>query len=403
MPASADRIQSLDVLRGVALLSIAVANVPSFASVAAARVNPLVYGSLEASNWWAWLLSYALFDGRFTAIYGMTFGAGLVILAERYERAGVRVARLHLRRMAALLALGLLHSYLLWYEDFLVSLALCGTLAFLYRRIEPRRLIILGIAIMAVGAAAPLDVAWRMPGWSPEKMRHVQQKWSPPAEALTREIEAYRSGWLGQLSHRVPMAFDRQTSGFVSRPLWQMTGLMVIGMALFKNNVFNAARSTRFYGVLTLGGFGLGIPLVLFAIHENFAAGWALRRFLILDGLANYWSGFLVGLGWVGLVMLACRHVRHLGALAAVGRLSLTNYLLQSVLFTAIFYGHGLGLFARVERAGQLAVAVGVAAFEIVTSLLWTRYFSVGPVEWAWRSLSLGRRVSARAPSAEAT
>src|SRR5215831_6059196 len=148
MPASAGRIQSLDVLRGVALLSIAIANVPSFASVAAARANPVVYGSLEGWNWWAWLASYALFDGRFTAIYGMTFGAGIVILAERYERAGVRVARLHLRRMAALLALGLLHSYLLWYGDFLVTLALCGTLAFLYRGLEPRRLIILGIAIM---------------------------------------------------------------------------------------------------------------------------------------------------------------------------------------------------------------------------------------------------------------
>ena len=167
-----------------------------------ARANPVVYGSLEGWNWWAWLVSYALFDGRFTAIYGMTFGAGIVILAERYERAGVRVARLHLRRKAALLALGLLHSYLLWYGDFLVSLALCGTLAFLYRGLEPRRLIILGIAIMAIGSAAPLDVAWRMPGWSPEKTRHVQQKWSPPAEALTREIEAYRSGWLGQMSHR---------------------------------------------------------------------------------------------------------------------------------------------------------------------------------------------------------
>ena len=156
-------------------------------------------------------------------------------------------------------------------------------------------------------------------------------------------------------------------------------------------------------GVLTLGGFGLGIPLVLFAIHENFAAGWALRRFLILERPGELLERVPRRFGWVWLVMLACRHVRHLGALAAVGRLSLTNYLLQSVLFTAIFYWHGPGLFARVERAGQLAVAVGVAAFEIVTSLLWTRYFSVGPVEWAWRSLSLGRRVSARAPPAEAT
>src|SRR5262249_62127510 len=176
MPASAGRIQSLDVLRGVALLSIAVANVPSFASVAAARINPVVYGSLEGANWWAWLVSYVLLDGRFTAIYGMTFGAGLVILAERYERAGVRVARLHLRRMAALLALGLLHAYLLWYEDLLVALALCGALAYLYRRIEPRRLIILGIVIMAVVGTGPARRASGGVGWWPGRGEGVDQR-----------------------------------------------------------------------------------------------------------------------------------------------------------------------------------------------------------------------------------
>src|SRR5262249_56313598 len=118
MSAPSGRIASLDVLRGVAVLAIAVANVPSFATVYAARANPSAYGRLDGLDFWAWLLSYVLVDGRFTAIFGVTFGAGIVILAERYALAGLPVARIHYRRMAGLLILGLLHAYLLWYGDF---------------------------------------------------------------------------------------------------------------------------------------------------------------------------------------------------------------------------------------------------------------------------------------------
>jgi uncharacterized protein len=399
MSAPGGRIASLDALRGVAVLAITVANVPSFATVAAARSNPLVYGDLHGGNWWAWLVSYALFDGRFTAIYGMTFGASLVILADRYGRTGLPVTRLHLRRMIGLLALGLLHAYLVWYGDVLVLLAVAGTLAFRYRRLEPRRLLILGIAIMAVGSFVALDVAWQMPSWPAGKAARVQERWMPPADTIQREIAAYRAGWLGQMTHRVPTAFERQTTDLVSRSLWQMTGLMLIGMAFFKRGIFSATRSPRFYGALVAGGFGIGVPMILYGIRENFAAGWTLRHALVIDSVLNYWGGLLVGLGWVGVTMFVCQRAPRLDILAAVGRVSLTSYLLQSLLFTTIFYGHGLGLFARIDRAGQLAVALGVAAVALVNSVLWTRYFGLGPAEWAWRSLALGRRVPMRGPA----
>jgi uncharacterized protein len=120
---------------------------------------------------------------------------------------------------------------------------------------------------------------------------------------------------------------------------------------------------------------------------------------LVVDAVLNYWGGFLVGLGWVGLVMLACRSVPNLGAFAAVGRLSLTNYLFQSLLFTTIFYGHGLGLFGRIDPAGQLGIAIAVGVVELATSVLWARYFSVGPIEWAWRSVTLGRRLPVLRPA----
>ena len=398
MPSSSGRTASLDVLRGVAVLAMAVANVPSFATVYAARANPTAYGALDGADWWAWLASYVLIDGRFTAIFGMTFGAGIAVLAERYTRAGLPVARIHYRRMAGLIVLGLLHAYLLWYGDFLVSLALCGAVVFVFRELPPRRMLVLGVLIMAVATLIAVEAARSMPAWSAEQEARIRVFWAPPADVLQREIDAYRGGWRAQMSQRVPAALARETVGFVTRSFWQMTGLMLIGMALFRLGVLSALRSSAFYAAVALGGFGLGVPLILFGVYENFASGWGLRRAMLIDGTINYWGGLFVGAAWVAVVMLACRHGARPGPVAAVGRLSLSNYLLQSLLFTTVFYGHGLGLFAQVGRAGQLMTALGVAIVGLLASMCWTRYFSVGPIEWVWRSVTLGRRIPVRAP-----
>ena len=398
MSAPSGRIASLDVLRGVAVLAIAVANVPSFATVAAARANPTAYGRLDGVDWWVWLLSYVLVDGRFTAIFGVTFGAGIVILAERYERAGLPVARIHYRRMAGLLVLGPLHAYLLWYGDFLVCLALCGAVAFLYRQVAARKMLVIGALMMSFATLMSVEAAWTLPSWSAGQAERVRHLWAPPADVLHREIEAYRGGWSAQLSQRVPAALAQETVVFAARSFWQMTGLMLIGMALFRIGILSAAWSTRFYAMSTLGGFGLGIPLVLYGVRENFASGWDLRRALLIDGTLNYWGGVLVGAAWVAVVMLVCRLGARLRPLASVGRLALSNYLLQSVLFTTVFYGHGLGWFASVERAGQVLVALCVLALEAIASVAWTRSFAVGPVEWLWRSVTLGRPIPVRAP-----
>jgi len=398
MSAPSGRIASLDVLRGVAVLAIAVANVPSFATVYAARANPSAYGRLDGVDFWAWLVSYVLVDGRFTAIFGVTFGAGIVILAERYERAGLPVARLHYRRMAGLLVLGLLHAYLLWYGDFLVCLALCGAVAFPYREVAPGKLLVIGMLIMSLASLMSVEAGWTLPSWSAEQDERIRHLWAPPADVLSREIEVYRSGWSAQLAQRVPAALTQETLVFAARSFWQMTGLMLIGMALFRIGILSAAWSARFYAMIALGGFGLGVPLLLYGVRENFASGWDLRRALLIDGTVNYWAGVLVGAAWVAAVMLACRLGARLRPLASVGRLALSNYLLQSVLFTTVFYGHGLGLFADVERAGQVLIALGVLALEAIASVSWTRYFAVGPVEWLWRSVTLGRRIPVRAP-----
>ena len=173
-----------------------------------------------------------------------------------------------------------------------------------------------------------------------------------------------------------------------------MTGLMLMGMALFKLGVLSAARSRAFYLRMAGLGFGAGLLLIALGLWRSTAMGWDLLDFVLVSQQLQYWGNLFVALGWVALVMLLCQRGWPLRSVEAVGRMALTNYLLQSVICTTIFYGHGLGLFGRVDRAGQLAIVVAIWAFQLIASSVWLRYFAVGPVEWLTRWLVFRRRPS---------
>ncbi len=196
------------------------------------------------------------------------------------------------------------------------------------------------------------------------------------------------------MAHRVPAALETQTVDFVTRLLWQMTGLMLMGMALFKLGVLSAARARAFYVRLGIVGFGLGTLLISLGLWRSAATGWDLLDYVLISQQLHYWGNLFVALGWTALVMLLCQRGWPLGAMANVGRMALTNYLLQSVICTTIFYGHGFGLFGYVDRAGQLAIVVGIWTFQLIASTVWLRYFAVGPVEWLTRWLVFRRRPS---------
>jgi uncharacterized protein len=139
---------------------------------------------------------------------------------------------------------------------------------------------------------------------------------------------------------------------------------------------------------------GVAVPLTVLGLTSCVLTGWDSYGLWVLSDQIIYWFGIVMSLAWVSIVMLACRNGCRSWfgrSLAAVGRLALTNYLLQSLLGTFIFYGHGLGLYGTVDRTGQFAVAAGIWALQLLASPLWLRYFRYGPAEWLWRSLAYGR------------
>ena len=399
----AGRIDAIDVLRGFALLGILVLNVQSFAMPGAAYFNPTAYGDLEGANLHVWVAGRMLADQKFMTIFSMLFGAGIVLMTGRAEaRGGAR--QVHYRRMAWLLVIGLLHAHLLWSGDILFLYGVCGMLVYPLRRQPPGRLLVLGAAMLAVASAYSVGSGLSFPHW-PEEARSsfTNEVWQPTPAMIEEELAAFRGGWLAQQPVRSANALEFETFVLISWGLWRAGGLMLIGMALFQSGVFSAERSPRFYAVLIAVAVVIGLPLQASGIATDFARGWPVWSFFVGAQL-NYWPSIAVSLGYVGAVMLVCR-TEALHTLtrpfAAVGRTALTNYLLQTILCTTIFYGHGLGWFGSVDRLGQVGVVVAVWTAQLVASPLWLRRFRLGPAEWAWRSLTYGVRMPLRRAPAE--
>ncbi|TVS09286.1 MAG: DUF418 domain-containing protein [Gammaproteobacteria bacterium] len=399
-----ERFESLDVLRGFALLGILVINIQLFAMPEAAYSNPSVWGDLSGINYLVWLLSHVLADQKMMTIFSMLFGAGIVLFIERAEQRTDGAVGLHLRRSFWLLLFGVLHAYLLWYGDILVLYGLCAFVVVWFRRWRPVTLILVGTAFLAVSTCIYLYAGWSMPYW-PEEVRtaFLAETWQPERDSTAAEIDAYRGGWLDQMAHRVPAALAMQTFVFLIWGFWRAAGLMLIGMALYKLGVFSAQRAPAFYTGLIVVGLLLGVPLVGYGVHWNFANDWGPLS-LFYGSQFNYWASVPVSLAWVALVMLACQRQllpRLLARLAAVGRTAFSNYILQTLICTGIFYGHGLGLFADVSRIGQIGIVLAVWIVQLLVSPLWLRHFRFGPLEWLWRCLTywqwLGMRTTAPA------
>src|SRR5262245_18477929 len=146
-----DRIFSLDVIRGVAVMGIFSVNIIAFAMIEAAYFNPPAYGGWHGENLGLWAVNMLVIDGKMRTLFSMLFGASTLLVIERAEAAGQSGPKVHIRRMLVLLCFGLLHYYLIWFGDILVLYATSGLIAFLFRRLPVYRLVALGAAFILGG------------------------------------------------------------------------------------------------------------------------------------------------------------------------------------------------------------------------------------------------------------
>jgi len=393
--AETERIASIDVLRGFALLGILVMNIQSFAMIGAVYDNPTAYGNLKRADWVVWFFSHLLADQKFIGIFSMLFGAGILLISQKAEASGTEPARLHYRRMAWLIVFGLLHAYLLWYGDILVIYGICGLFVYLFRRKSPRALFSYALVLAVIGSLVAIGVHFWIPHMSGDTKADFVDAWQPTPESINEEIAAYRGSWIDQMPDRAPVAFAMETTLFLSFYLWKVGSLMLLGMALFKLGALQARWTRRQYRWLLAAGLLIGIPMTVFGVIEDFAHNWDIGYSFYLGSQYNYWGSYFIALAWTALIMLWCQSSRGSslkGPMGAVGRTAFSNYILQTVICTLIFYGHGFGYFERVGRTGQLVIVFTIYAAQLVIAPLWLRHFRFGPLEWLWRSLTYGKR-----------
>ncbi len=421
-----DRIRTLDVLRGVALLGILIINVYAFAMPKAALDDPSAYGGASGLDLGTWYVTHIAVYGKFISIFAMLFGAGLVLMGDRLEREGFSFRRFYYRRTFWLLVFGIVHAYFIWWGDILVNYALCGFLIYLFRKRAPRTLITWGVAFFllvpvsamlaqrfyvaplqeqATEAQALVDAGQEID----DEQQAALDKWTDAQKSLARPTPAkidsvvtvYRSGsYIEIVTKRAPSVFQEQLGNQLIALLWLVGGIMLIGMGLMKTGVLAGRRSTRFYVTVIGVGYAIGIPLSVWSAWDHAQHGFSMEHYLALNLLVNEVGNLFAALGHVGVVVLMVRYGILTGLqrrLAAVGRTALSNYLLTSIVFTAIFYGWGFdGLFGQVNRFPQMGFVVAWWIVQLTLTPIWLRHFRYGPAEWLWRSLTYGRRVPLR-------
>jgi uncharacterized protein len=418
-----ERVASVDVLRGVALLGILAMNIVFFSWPEDAYTNPTRGGGDTGLNLFIWAFNHLVFDVKMMSIFSMLFGAGLVLMGERADARGKSLVWIYYRRVLWLLVIGALHAYLLWSGDILVLYAQCGLLLYPFRHLRARTLVILGVLALSVvillGAAVGAGVsfleaaaaraqatkesgeepkkfdAWIETIWTTKILPELRPSPEKLAERSEKEIKAHRDGgYLRIVQHNAPQLLATHTIVFVIFLVWEISGRMLLGMGLMKLGVFSAARSRSFYGWMIALGYGLGLPLVaydtcLLLIH-NFEFPHSLRSMFLF----NHIGSILVALGHVGVVMMICKS----GALpwltrrlAAVGRMALSNYLMHSLICTTLFYGYGFALYGKLDRTWLALIVLAIWTLQLLISPLWLARYRFGPAEWVWRSLTYWR------------
>jgi uncharacterized protein len=297
------------------------------------------------------------------------------IQSERTSARGVSTARFLVRRFAALLAIGICHMLLIWNGDILALYAVCGLLLIPFVSLSTRRLAALGVAIIALSPYMPFFGSFF------------------PTEASMRAHAAIAARVYATGSFSEIMALRKSETVEFILPLLlnsfpRTVGLMLLGIAAWRSGILQQPGEHRkLLMVILVAAGGLGALTTTLHVWSKETGSSPPSA---LDLLYPY-SPVLLACAYGACLLLWMRPVR---MLAAAGRMALTNYLAQSVIFSLLFYGHGFGLFGKLGPAAAALIGLTVYAAQLTASQWWLERFPFGPAELVWRWLTYGPRES---------
>jgi len=398
--AAAERIETLDVLRGFALFGILTVNMMLFSW-------PVYYSMAGELAWDTrmdaaadWVVRF-LAEGKFYTLFSFLFGLGVAIQMERAESRDAGFAGLFCRRLLVLLGIGLVHAFAIWEGDILVWYALFGFLLLAFRKCKPRTLLIwaaifLLLPVLAYGFFwALIAVASQVQ----EIAKVIEQEFAK-AEASYEQmgeenLRAFSQGTIGEIfaQRAWNVLFGWQYAWFYVPTFFAM---FLIGLYAGKRRIArDLEANVRLIRRTLVWGLCLGLPAnAVYAIGYGLGNAAELSFTWVITLAAIAVGGPALSLAYAAAITLLLRRDAWkvcLRPIAAVGRMGLSNYLFQSLVCTTIFYSYGLGLYGSVERAAGLGLAMAIYAVLVPFSVCWLRNFQFGPVEWLWRSLTYGK------------
>jgi uncharacterized protein len=414
-----ERLGFLDAARGLAVFGMLLRNVFVFGIPTSAYGLPMIWSGDSPFDLFSWALVDTTFDGSMRGLFSILFGtSAMMILSSR--DAGMEASDLYHRRLMWLMLFGLVHAYVLLSPiDILFIYGLFGLLIYPLRNASAKALLVtagagiaIGMAIAALSAIAEMELtqtqAMTGEAQTPPIVLAAAEEAPPAAEIPGSESDAsdqLLQEWLAEMTDRhegylfnvislAQESFANHSTSLFSSHFLDVGVMLLIGMALFKLGVTTGRRGTGFYMRMMLICYGIGIPLNSMEVvaevqslnDTGLSATWPLLTYDI--------GRILMTLGHLGLMFVLCSSSAFdwlTDALKASGRLALTNYVMQTLFMTLIFFGFGLSYYGRCTHSQLLMIGLGVGLLQLIGSGIYVKYYRQGPLEYLLRRLSAGR------------
>ncbi len=401
---SAERIQTLDVARGIALFGILMVNVQLMTQPLEYlwTGDPAAEGPLAAAFHY---LTRVLFESKSYPLFSMLFGMGMALMLDRARASGRAFAFPYLRRLFLLLLVGCAHAFLIWYGDILIYYALFGMGIMWVAGLSTRVLLI--IASVLLGLATVWMVAFAILGglmggdeiveettvttfaefWQALKGGEVPGGPMDAAWAVA-EIDANKNG---PYANAVAMRAINWVSGTIFWMMFSGMFLHIPAMFLFGLAILRSGALTRpdspWPGRFLLMGLVVGLPgsIAAVAMSELNDQG---SIWFGLSAALTFVVGPCISIGYLGLASWMARGLIGnliVKSVASAGRMALTNYLMQSILVAVLAQHWGLAWYGDVSRVGMVGIVAGIYVFQLGFSSLWLSRFTMGPFEYVWR------------------
>ncbi len=414
-----ERINSLDIIRGVALFGILLMNIVGF-GLYKAYYDPTNSGGATGWDLKAWWVNNMFFEGTMRGLFSMLFGAGIVLFNSRTINGmpSIAVTDAYFRRTLWLLVFGIIHAYLLlWAGEILFPYAVVGLIAYSFRNLNPRKLIIVGICFSlgltalnvkdyyktenaftdyttAVKAKNTADTLTKKNKKAIAEWETIVADKKATPEAYNDLKKEYNKSYFSIVWYRSAIIQIRQSLWIYRMWIWDVFSMVLMGMAFFKNGIFKAEKSTRYYWVMLLAGYLVGVTVNYWETSYLMKHNFSIQAFYLTD-ITHELGRVPTTIGHIGFIMLFIKSgiIPFLQrALAAVGQMAFSNYIMHTIICVTIFMGFGFGMYGKLQRHELYYIVLGIWIFQLILSPIWLKHFRFGPLEWLWRSLTYWKR-----------